>query len=53
MRKTPRRYEVSKSLGDFHDTPESYYKQKYLEVIDLIINFIKDSQLGYAANIKM
>ena len=54
-RKTPRRYEVGESAGDFHDTPESYYKQQYLEAMDLIINFVKErfSQPGYATYIKM
>ena len=41
-RKTPSRYEIGESSGDFHDTPKSYYKQQYLEALDLIINFVKD-----------
>ena len=54
-RKTPCKYEVGESLGDFHDTTESYYKQQYLEALDLIINFIKDrfSQLRHAIYINM
>ena len=30
-RKTPCRYEVGESLGDFHDTPEAYYEATILE----------------------
>ena len=41
-RKTPRRYEVGETLGNFHDIPESYYKQQYLEALDLIILLKKD-----------
>ena len=54
-RKTPRRYEVGESSGDFHDTPESYYKQQYLEALDLLVNFVKErfGQPGYAIYVKM
>ena len=54
-RKPPRRYEVGESSGDFHDMSKSYYKQQYLEALDLIINFVKKrfTQPGYTTYIKI
>jgi len=39
----------------FHDTSGSYYKQHYLEALDLIINFFKErfTQTGYSKYIKI
>ena len=51
-RKTLRRYKVGESLRDFHDTPESYCKQQYLEALDLIVKE-RFSQPEYTTYIKM
>ena len=40
-RKVPKRYDSGKHVGDFHDTPETFYKQMYFEGLDLIINCIE------------
>ena len=47
--KLPRRYDEGLSDGDFHDTPASFYKQKYFEALDLMINCIERrfDQPGY------
>ena len=49
QRKLPRRYNDGLSDGDFHDTPASFYKQKYFEALDLMINCIEQrfDQPGY------
>ena len=49
QQKLPRRYDDGLSDGDFHDTPASFYKQKYFEVLDLMINCIEQrfDQPGY------
>ncbi len=42
-RKIPKRYDSGSHSGDYHTTPESYYKQLYFEAFDLIINGIEIS----------
>lgn len=48
-RKVPRRFESGTAEGDFHEIPESFYRQHYFEAIDLAVNSIQDrfQQPGY------
>lgn len=48
-RKTPRRYEIGAGDGTFPDTPKQFFRQHYFEVLDLVVNFIKQrfNQPGY------
>ena len=49
QRKLLSRYNDGLSDGDFHDTPASFYKQKYFKALDLMINCIEQrfDQPGY------
>ena len=49
QRKTPKRFDDGTSAGEFHSSPVSFYKQIYYEVLDMMINCIKQrfSQPGY------
>ena len=49
-RRAPQRLEVGSSVGDFHLTPESHYRQIFFEAIDHAIQAIQDrfDQPGYA-----
>ncbi len=40
-RKIPKRYDSGSHIGDYHTTPESYYKELHFEALDLIINCIE------------
>ena len=48
-RKAPRRFEVGTGESSFSTTPEDLYCQKYMEAIDLVVNFIRNrfDQPGY------
>jgi len=48
-RKAPRRSEIGTGDCAFPDTPKEFLRQHYFEVLDLIVNFIKDrfNQPGY------
>jgi len=41
-RKAPRRFEIGTGDCAFPDTPKEFFRQHYFEVLDLIVNFIKD-----------
>ncbi len=45
----PKRHDDGNHPGDFHDTPEAYYRQIYFEALDLIINCTEErfDQPGY------
>ena len=49
QRKTPKRFDDGTSAGEFNSSPVSFYKQIYYEVLDLMINSIKQrfNQPGY------
>jgi len=48
-RKVPKRFETSRSVSSHPDSPKSFYRIVYFEVLDLVINAIKDrfDQPGY------
>ena len=41
-RNAPRRFEVGTGESSFSTTPEDLYRQKYMEAIDLVVNFIRN-----------
>ena len=41
-RKAPRRFEIGTGDCAFPDTPKEFFRRHYFEVLDLIVNFIKD-----------
>ena len=41
-RRKSKRHDDGYHPGDFHDTPEAYYRQIYFEALDLIINCIEE-----------
>ena len=49
-RRFPQRYQVGSSRGDFHSSPETYYRQIYFGALDNAIEAIRDrfDQPGYA-----
>ena len=48
-RKAPCRYEIGTGEGHFPGTPKQFFRQKYLEALDLVVNFIRQrfDQPGY------
>ncbi len=44
----PKRHDDGNHPGDFHDTPEAYYRQIYFEALDLIINCIEKGLISLA-----
>ena len=41
-RKVPSRFETGQAPAEFHSTPKDYYRQKYFEAMDHIVQSITD-----------